>query len=106
MGMYLEAKHLEDLLRFDWDIVVENTSNPPAQVILPGLRIGPFARIASKDVVDITHIKYSTIGMTALREFLKSGVLTLINENSWEHEKYDSKNRRRDAIMAQRARRV
>ncbi len=102
MGMYMEAKHLDALLDFGWAIIVENTSKGP--VVLPGLRVGPFTRLEPKDVVDITAIQYSTIGMTALREYLGNGVLTLINENSWEHEKYDSKNRRRDAIMAQRAR--
>ncbi len=101
MGTYLEAKHLDDLVSFGWNISVENTSNPPGPVIFSA---GPCRRIAPKDVVNITTIKRSTSGMTALRGFLKKGALTLINENSWEHEEYDSKNRRRAAILAQRER--
>jgi hypothetical protein len=98
MGMYLEAKHLDDLLSFGWDIIVENTSNPPGTVLFPAGET-----IAPKDVMDITKIN-SPRGMIALREFLRSGALTLINENSWQHEEFDIKNRRREAIMAQRKR--
>lgn len=100
MSLYLEPKHLDDLLSFGWNIIVENTSNPPARVIFPAGTV----KIDAKDVVDITTITNSTRGMAALREFLSSGVLTLINENSWEHEEFDRKNRRREAIMAQRER--
>lgn len=102
MGMYLEAKHLDDLLRFGWNISVENTSNPAETVVFPA---GPCRTIAAKDVVDITTIQDSMSGIKALREFLESGVLTLINENSWLHKEYDSKNRRREAIRAQKERR-
>lgn len=97
--MYLEAKHLDDLLNFGWDIIVENTSNPQRTVMFPA---GTRTKIAAKDVVDITTLKNSARGMTALREFLNSGVLTLINENSWDHEEFDRKNRRRAAILTQR----
>lgn len=97
--MYLEAKHLEDLLSFGWNIAVENTSNPPVMA-----RLSPCTTIAPKDVIDVTGIKDNESVMTRLRDFLGRGVLTLINKNSWEHEKYDSKNRRREAILAQRER--
>lgn len=109
MSLYLEAKHLDDLLKFGWNIIVENTSNLASAVMLPSGRY-PFAgfasgyRIYANDVVDITEIKNSTEGMRALRVFLGRGVLTLINENSWDHEEFDNKNRRRAAILAQRER--